>query len=190
MPKHHPVTVTDKRGTWSSCSYEHECHCSRSGKYWIPQIWESVCKVSELLFPVKKNKKNHRASLVPPLSNFTMHFQEPLSTTGIVYISILLMKGIRRQVEKVYRAHCIVPFTSHPLSFIPVSISKFCNRSTFPSLVLGDNATTIAAAAGLLRIKKCKSIHLILGAPRSLFLLKHHGSELSGNNLSFWKNPS
>ena len=120
-----------------------------------------VCKVLRNCITCKGLQgKSYKASVVPPLPEFRVKCNEPFSTTGIDYTGALTVRTANRQTEKVY----IILFTCPVSRAIHMELvnnlschsflltfRKFCNRRTFPSLVLSDNATTFGAAASFLK---------------------------------------
>ena len=124
--------------------------------YWIPQIQQGVCKVLRNCITCKKVQgKSYSAFVVPLLPDFRVKCKAPFSTTGA-----LTVKVDNRQTGKAY----IILFT-FPVSraihtelvnnlschsFL-LTFRKFCNRRTFPPLILSDNTATFMAAAEFLR---------------------------------------
>ena len=163
MPKGHPVTLIIMRE-----AHETVAHMGMNAtvaevrrQYWIPQIRQGIRKLLRTCVTCKKVQgKSYRASVIPPLPEFRVKCKEPFSTTGIDYTGALTVRTENRQTEKAY----IILFTCPVSRAIHMELvnnlschsfllafRKFCNRRSFPSLVLSDNATTFVAAAGFLR---------------------------------------
>ena len=161
LPKGHPVTLILIRE-----AHEAVAHMGMNATvaevrklYWIPLI--GVRKVLRNCITCKKVQgKSFGASAVPPLPDLRVKCKEPFSTTGTDYTGALMVRTDNRQTGKAY----IILFTC-PVSraihmemvnnlschsFL-LAFRKFCNRRTFPSLILSDNATTFVAAAEFLK---------------------------------------
>ena len=165
--------------------------------HWIPQIRQGVRKVLRNCITCKKVQgKSYSASVVPPLPDFRVKCKAPFSMTGIDYTGALTVKVDNRQTGKAY----IILFTCPVSRAIHMELvnnlschsfllafHKFCNRRTFPSLILSDNATTFVAAAEFLKniaeIREVQEHLLDINCSWQLFPLEHLGSEQYGSDL-------
>ena len=130
-------------------------------RYWVPQARQLAKNEIHRCVTCKKVQgKPFRTNVMPSLPEFRVKMNQPFNITGVDYTGALTVKGTGHELGKAYIVLFTCPVTraihveavqNQSCDTFLMTFRKFCNRRTFPSVMLSDNATTFVAAADYLK---------------------------------------